>query len=159
MPGGPGAAVFCNSTDVLRMVQKLRGQNKWVACICAGPTVLIHAARLPGVWKREKCLVTSHPSVKQELIDADWEYLDEQVVVDDRVITARGYVPCSSGRSTGTSCAAESRTSTGHLALRLTAVPCRPGTALLFALTIVEMICGRSERENVSRPMMLPESS
>lgn len=40
----------------------------------------------------KKCQVTSHPSVKQEIVDAGWSYADdkERVVVDGKVITSRG---------------------------------------------------------------------
>ncbi|CAC9889818.1 unnamed protein product [Aureobasidium pullulans] len=40
----------------------------------------------------KKCKVTSHPSVKQEIVDAGWTYADdsERVVVDGKIITSRG---------------------------------------------------------------------
>lgn len=31
----------------------------------------------------------------------------------------------------------------------------RPGTAILFALTIVELLCGRDKRNKVAGPMMI----
>jgi len=34
--------------------------------------------------------VTSHPSVQQEIVNAGWEYSEERVVVDNKVITSRG---------------------------------------------------------------------
>jgi protein DJ-1 len=34
----------------------------------------------------------------------------------------------------------------------------RPGTALLFALIIVERICGREKRKEVEGPMLMPAS-
>jgi hypothetical protein len=34
--------------------------------------------------------LTSHPSIKQRLIDENWDYSDEPIVVHDRVITAQG---------------------------------------------------------------------
>ena len=91
VPGGAGgAASFCGSKNVLEMIQKLRGQAKWVACICAGTTALVRSANVPGLFPKKKCRVTSHPSVKQEIIDQEWPYEDESVVVDDKVITSRG---------------------------------------------------------------------
>jgi len=33
----------------------------------------------------------------------------------------------------------------------------RPGSAMLFALTIVEAVCGKEKREEVGGPMMLAE--
>lgn len=35
---------------------------------------------------------------------------------------------------------------------------CRPGTALLFALTIVEVISGKAKREEVAGPMVVAET-
>lgn len=37
-----------------------------------------------------KVRVTSHPSVKDEIKEAGWEYSEERVVVDGKVVTSRG---------------------------------------------------------------------
>lgn len=34
----------------------------------------------------------------------------------------------------------------------------RPGTAMLFALTIVEQICGKEKRDEVAGPMVVAET-
>lgn len=39
-----------------------------------------------------KVKVTSHPSVKDEIVAKGWEYEEERVVVDGKVITSRGLV-------------------------------------------------------------------
>jgi hypothetical protein len=34
----------------------------------------------------------------------------------------------------------------------------RPGTAMLFALTIVELLCGKEKRDEIAGPMILSDS-
>ncbi|KAK3078865.1 hypothetical protein LTS18_006436 [Coniosporium uncinatum] len=123
--GGPGAKTFCNSKTVLQLIRKYRESGKWVAFICAGTTALVASvsdAKDGSVG--EKVRVTSHPSVKEEIVDAGWEYGEEgeRVVVDGKVVTSRG-----------------------------------PGTAMLFALTIVEEMLGREKMEEVKGPMICAE--
>lgn len=38
----------------------------------------------------KKVKVTSHPSVKDAIVAKGWEYSEEMVVVDGKVITSRG---------------------------------------------------------------------
>lgn len=128
LPGGaPGAKTFCESEEVLRLIREFRNEGKHVAFICAGSTALVASTTAPEAKGEasKKCKVTSHPSVKQEIVDAGWSYADdkERVVVDGKVITSRG-----------------------------------PGTALLFALTIVEILAGKEKRDEVYGPMICAES-
>ncbi len=37
-----------------------------------------------------RCKVTSHPSVKDKVVEKGWEYSEERVVVDKNVISSRG---------------------------------------------------------------------
>jgi protein DJ-1 len=123
LPGGaPGAKTFCNTPAVLEMIAEFQKAGKWVAAICAATTALVATDKAHDVGKKK---VTSHPSVKQEVVDAEWEYADEKerVVVDGKVVTSRG-----------------------------------PGTALLFALTIVELLCGKGKRDEVAGPMVVAET-
>ncbi|KAI5198445.1 DJ-1 protein [Aureobasidium subglaciale] len=95
LPGGaPGARTFCQSEEVLRLVREFRNEGKWVAAICAGTTALVESVKSPRAdgEAAKKCRVTSHPSVKQEIVDAGWTYADdsERVVVDGKIITSRG---------------------------------------------------------------------
>ncbi|CBX93030.1 hypothetical protein IAQ61_008758 [Plenodomus lingam] len=121
LPGGaPGAKTFCGSHPVLDMVSQFRKAGKWVAAICAATTALVAAEEKHGDGKVK---VTSHPSVAQEIKDAEWTYSEERCVVDGKVITSRG-----------------------------------PGTALLFALTIVECLVGKEKAAEVAAPMMVAET-
>ncbi len=93
--GGPGAATMRKSDDVLRLIREFRDSSRYVALICAGTTALVasvESAEDQGKMSARKVRVTSHPSVKKEIVDAGWEYADEKerVVIDERVITSRG---------------------------------------------------------------------
>ncbi|KAF1991564.1 DJ-1 [Aulographum hederae CBS 113979] len=91
--GGPGAKTFCGSSEVLQLIRKYRQADKYVAFICAGTTALVASVNDAGSGNLGmKCKVTSHPSVKDEIVKAGWDYADEseRVVVDGKVITSRG---------------------------------------------------------------------
>ena len=119
--GGPGAATFCSDDETLRLIREFRNEGKHVAFICAGTTALVKSIEGGSGRAGQKCRVTSHPSVKTEIVEKSWEYAsdDERVVVDGQVITSRG-----------------------------------PGTAMLFALTIVEELMGKEKRDAVQGPMI-----
>ena len=96
LPGGaPGAKTFCASDKVLQLIASFRAQGKYVAAICAGTTALVAAQKVAASGKTEseagqKVQVTSHPSVRDEIKEAGWEYSEERVVVDGKVVTSRG---------------------------------------------------------------------
>lgn len=96
LPGGaPGAKTFSTDHQVLQLIASFRSQGKYVAAICAGTTALVAAQKLAASSKTEsgaieKARVTSHPSVKEEIMVERWEYSEERVVVDGKVITSRG---------------------------------------------------------------------
>lgn len=69
--------------DVLAFVRDFFKQHKPVAAICHGPLTLINA----GVIEGRK--VTSYHTVKQDLINAGAEWVDEEVVVDEGLVTSR----------------------------------------------------------------------
>lgn len=83
LPGGmPGSNNLRDSEFVLDTVKSLYNSNKLVAAICAAPIVLKRADIVDG--KR----ITSYPGFEQELKGA--VYIEEPVVVDSNIITARG---------------------------------------------------------------------
>ena len=84
LPGG-----VLNS-DKLRMddsavefVKSFFDEGKPVAAICHGPMMLIEADVVQG--RR----MTSYPSIKTDLKNAGAEWVDEQVVVDNGLVTSR----------------------------------------------------------------------
>jgi len=58
-------------------------KGKPIAAICDGPALLIEAGILPG---RQ---VTSFPSIKTDLRNAGAEWIDQEVVSDQRLVTSR----------------------------------------------------------------------
>ena len=84
LPGGlPGATNLRDDERVISLVQKFDADNtKFVAAICAAPMVFAKA----GISKGRH--VTSYPGFEDLFTDAFYE--NDIVVVDDKMITARG---------------------------------------------------------------------
>ncbi len=107
LPGGqPGTNNLKADARVLKLVQQMAQQGKYVAAICAAPSVLAAAGLLDG--KRATCFPTC-------LDDFPRVNLQTAAVVEDgKLITSRG-----------------------------------PGTAMDFALTLVERLMGQAKRIEV----------
>ena len=67
----------------LEFIRSFFEEGKPVAAICHGPWTLIDA----GVARGRR--LTSYPSIKADLKNAGAEWVDEQVVVDDGLVTSR----------------------------------------------------------------------
>jgi protein deglycase len=81
LPGGmPGSKTLRDDPRVRAIVQAAARDGRWVAAICAAPTVLEAAGVLAG--RR----ATSYPG--NELPSAS--YVEERVVVDGNLVTSRG---------------------------------------------------------------------
>jgi 4-methyl-5(b-hydroxyethyl)-thiazole monophosphate biosynthesis len=81
LPGGPGVKNLRADARVKPLVLRHHEAGKWLAAICAAPTVLLDAGLLGG--RR----YTAHFSVVAELPQT---LALERVVVDGRLITSRG---------------------------------------------------------------------
>jgi 4-methyl-5(b-hydroxyethyl)-thiazole monophosphate biosynthesis len=81
LPGGPGVKNLRADLRVPALVRRQYDSGRWVAAICAAPTVLKDAGLLAG---RK---FTAHFSVADELPNL---LADERVVVDGKLITSRG---------------------------------------------------------------------
>jgi protein deglycase len=81
LPGGPGVKHLRADPRVVPLLRKHDAAGRWLAAICAAPTVLHDAGLLGG--RR----YTAHFSVSAELADI---LEQERVVVDGRIITSRG---------------------------------------------------------------------
>jgi protease I len=68
---------------VLAFVRAFFEAGKPVAAICHGPWTLIDAGVVAGRW------VTSYPSIRKDLENAGAEWVDEEVVVDQGLVTSR----------------------------------------------------------------------
>jgi protease I len=69
--------------QALQLIKDVFNQKKIVAAICHAPWLLIET----GIIKGRK--VTSHKSIKTDVINAGGKWEDSQVVVDKGVITSR----------------------------------------------------------------------
>ena len=83
LPGGmPGTIHLREHEGLGKVLKKAYKNNKYLAAICAAPTVLEQYGMLEG---RK---ATSYPVMEEELKSAD--YQTEKVVVDGKIITSRG---------------------------------------------------------------------
>ena len=81
LPGGyPGYLNLSNSEKVLEIIKEFNSQNKTVAAICGGPTVLARA----GILNNRNATV--YPGLEKELPNP----LYQKVVIDGNVITSQG---------------------------------------------------------------------
>jgi len=81
LPGGPGTKHLRADPRVRSLVLRQHAAGRWLAAICAAPTVLHDAGLLTG--RR----YTAHFSVVQELPGI---LSDQRVVVDGNIVTSRG---------------------------------------------------------------------
>lgn len=85
MPGGAdGAKTMATNKEAQSLISRFRKEGKWLGAICAGTTALTEAL------EKGQATVTSHPSVKEQIVQKGWKYAEERVVVDDKLITSRG---------------------------------------------------------------------
>lgn len=83
IPGGFSPDYMRRSEATVKFVKEMNEQNKPVAAICHGPWMIASACDLKG--KK----ITSFFSIKDDLINAGAEYLDQEVVIDGNLITSR----------------------------------------------------------------------
>ena len=84
LPGGvanPDALRL--NADAVQFVREFMLSDKPVAAICHGPWLLVEADAVAG--RR----LTSWPSLKTDIRNARGEWVDEEVQVDDRLVTSR----------------------------------------------------------------------
>jgi len=85
IPGGTvGADRMRMDEDAVAFVKGFVEEGKPVASICHGPWVLIEAGAVKG--RR----LTSFKSLKTDILNAGGEWVDEEVVVDQGLVTSRG---------------------------------------------------------------------
>lgn len=83
LPGGmPGTTNLGNHQGLASQLNGFAKEGKWLAAICAAPSILGKLGLLKGVR------ATSFPGYKEQMTGAD--YTEERVVVDGKIITSRG---------------------------------------------------------------------
>jgi 4-methyl-5(b-hydroxyethyl)-thiazole monophosphate biosynthesis len=114
LPGGlPGADHLESDARITGLLKQMAADGKYTAAICAAPKVLASSGLLEG--RR----ATSYPGALQPESVPGMDYVDESVVIDDRVITSRG-----------------------------------PGTAMDFALQLIDVLAGRERRNEVEAGLL-----
>lgn len=83
IPGGYAPDILRRYEKVVDFVKKLDCDGKVVASICHGGWLLVSAGILKG--RRATCFF----AIKDDLIAAGAKYKDEEVVVDENLITSR----------------------------------------------------------------------
>jgi protease I len=69
--------------DAISFAQHFLEQGKPLAAICHGPQTLIETGMLDGKT------MTSYPAIKTDLVNAGVNWLDQEVVVDNGLVTSR----------------------------------------------------------------------
>jgi len=83
IPGGYAPDRIRRRPTAIAVVKDMARAHKPIAAICHGPQVLISAGILRG--KKATCFA----SIKDDVINAGAQYVDDEVVVDGGVITSR----------------------------------------------------------------------
>ncbi len=83
IPGGYSPDHMRRSRDLVAFLKEAFGQGKIIAAICHGPWMLASV----GAAKGRK--VTAFFSIKDDLVNAGAEFVDEEVVRDGNIITSR----------------------------------------------------------------------
>jgi protease I len=83
IPGGYSPDHMRRTPEMVEFVKQMHENGKVVAAICHGPWMLASA----GILKGKK--VTSFYSIKDDLINAGAEWIDQEVVVDGKLVTSR----------------------------------------------------------------------
>lgn len=84
LPGGlKGAQNLAGSAKVKHLLEEQQKSGRFIGAICAAPTALLSHKICTGK------MLTSHPSVKNQLSDA-YKYSEDRVVQDGTLITSRG---------------------------------------------------------------------
>lgn len=80
IPGGPEYIAEERNPEFLKMVLNFASHDKYIAAICAGPTILGHLGLLKG--KKYTCFTSMNE-------DFGGTYVDQYAVVDGKFITGR----------------------------------------------------------------------
>ena len=83
IPGGYSPDHLRTEPGVVKLVGEMARRGKLIAAVCHGPQLLIEAGVVDGKT------VTSWPSVKVNLRNAGATWVDQEVVIDGRLITSR----------------------------------------------------------------------
>jgi protease I len=83
IPGGSSPENLRLNKQILQFVTEMDSQGKSISAICHGPQILISAGLAKGKT------LTCYPPLKDDLINAGANYVDQEVCVDGNYVTSR----------------------------------------------------------------------
>lgn len=83
IPGGNSPGELRLDRDIVSFTRRFAETGKLIAAVCHGPQLLIEADAVKGRT------LTSAPSVREELLKAGANWVDQEVVEDRNVISSR----------------------------------------------------------------------
>jgi protease I len=83
IPGGSSPENLRLNKQIQQFVKDMDSQGKTISAICHGPQILISAGLAKGK------LLTCYPPLKDDLINAGANYVDQEVVVDGNYVSSR----------------------------------------------------------------------
>lgn len=84
LPGGViNPDTLRNTPAAINFIKAFVNAHKPIAAICHGPWTLINAETVRGKT------ITSWPSIKVDLINAGAKWVDQEVAIDDNIVTSR----------------------------------------------------------------------
>lgn len=84
LPGGQiNPDLLRVNAEALNLIRAFHGQGKVIAAICHAPWLLVEAGIARGLK------ATSYHSMKTDVINAGADWVDEEVVVDQGIVTSR----------------------------------------------------------------------
>lgn len=117
LPGGlPGADNLNRDLRIHRLIERLAGDGKHIAAICAAPKVLANNSSLAAGLR-----LTAYPGSLDSMDTSGVTLSSQPIETDGNVITSRG-----------------------------------PGTAMDFALYLIETLLGKEARKKVEDPLQRP---
>ncbi len=82
--GGSGASMYFDDKTALNIAKNAKSLNKVIGAICIAPSILANAGVLEG--KNATC----YPSERKNLSAKGAKYIESEVIVDGRIVTADG---------------------------------------------------------------------
>lgn len=83
IPGGSSPENLRNHEQIKQFVKDMDSQGKPISAICHGPQILISAGLAKGKT------LTCYPPLRDDLINAGANYVDQEVAVDGNYISSR----------------------------------------------------------------------
>ena len=86
LPGGVKAMEKVRQNlEIIKFISKFHEENKIIGCICSGAQLLISAKIIKGKN------ISGYYSMKDDIINAGANYVDEPAVIDSKIITTAHY--------------------------------------------------------------------